>query len=173
MAQTYTIGQAGITFASSKSMLSVMNASGSGRIVRVYRIWILNNQVTSVTGVLCTFAIKRITATSGGSAVTPIKHDTTNESFPAQVTAQSGATETYSDIFRTLLYSNDEAAVGTGTWDEFETLPALMCVWDAGYGDSNIQPIVCREGQGLAVQHTGASAVGNCDVYMEVTLASS
>lgn len=173
MAQTYTAGYSGITFAANKSMLSIFNGSGSGRIVRVYRAWVLNNQTSAVTGVLTTFRIERTSSQSGGTSITAVKHDTTNENLPAQVVIATGATITASGTLRTFIWSNDEAAVGTGTWDEFETLIPLCCVWDAGYGDSNVQPITLREGEGFSITHTGSTTVGNCDIFIEFTLASS
>lgn len=173
MAQTYTAGYAGITFAANKSMLSIFNGSGSGRVVRVYRIWVLNNQTAAVTGVLTTFRIERTSAQSGGTAITPVKHDTTNETLPSQIVVATGATITAAGTLRTFVWSNDEPAVGTGTWDEFETMIPLCCVWDSGYGDSNVQPITLREGEGLSVTHTGSTTVGNVDIWMEFTVSTT
>lgn len=174
MAQTYTASAIGATFANNKSMLGIFNGSGSGRIVRVYRVWVLNNQTTGVTGVLTTWALRRTSAQSGGTSITPTKHDTTSESMPAQVLVATGGTVTLTgDVsFRNWVWSNDEPAVSSGTSDEFETLVPLNCVWDST-GDTTIEPITLREGQGISVHHSGSSAVGVADVYIEYTLAST
>ena len=73
MAQTYTLTATEISFALNKCLLGVFNGSGSSRVVRVYRIWALNNGVTLVTGVLTALELRRITAGSGGTTITPAK----------------------------------------------------------------------------------------------------
>ena len=174
MAQTYTASAIGATFANNKSMLGIFNGSGSGRIVRVYRVWVLNNQTAGVTGVLTTWTLRRSSAQSGGTAITATKHDTSSENMPAQVLIATGGTATLTadNALRAWVWSNDEPAVSSGTSDEFETLVPLNCVWDST-GDTTIEPIVLREGQGISVHHSGSSAVGVCDVFVEYTLAST
>lgn len=173
MANTYTIAATGVSFAANKSMIGLFNGSGSGQIFRVYRIWILNNQTTAVTGVLTNLELRRITAGSGGNAITPVKHDSTNPSFPAQAIVGSAMTVTTSDLFRRVVWSTDEpVANATATIDELQTIPALSTIWDAGYADANIEPIVIREGYGLSVQNIGAT-VGVADLFFEVTMAST
>ncbi len=174
MAQTYTVAAIGATFGNNKSMLGVFNGSGSGRIIRVYRVWVLNNQTTAVTGVLTTWTLRKSSAQSAGTSITPTKHDTSSENAPAQCLFATGGTVTLTgDVeFRRWVWSNDEPAASAGTSDEFETLIPLNCVWDST-GDANIEPITLREGQGISVHHSGSSAVGVCDVFVEYTLASS
>lgn len=173
MAQTYTASAIGATFASNKSMLGIFNGSGSGRIVRVYRIWTLNNQTTGVTGVLTNWTLRPTTAQSGGTAITALKHDTNSENIPAQVLIATGGTVTLgTGTLRQWMWSNDEPAASSGTSDEFECLVPLNCVWDST-GDSNIEPLTLREGQGISVHHAGSSAVGIADVFVEFTLAST
>jgi hypothetical protein len=174
MAQTYTLSATAVTLAANKSLLAVFNASGSGRIVRVYRIWILNNQFISIAGVIGFLEIRRITAASGGQTFTPNKHVSSSESFPAQVTTGTGMTVTTSDLFGRVLWVSDEAVASATTTDKdaMQLISPLNVVWDTGYNDSNIEPIVCREGQGVSLQNI-TSTVGQADVFMEVTLASS
>ena len=173
MAQTYTLAAPGVSFALNKCMLGIFNGTGSGRIVRLYRVWVLNNGVAAVTGVLTNMELRRSTSGSGGVSITPTKHDTANETFPAQVEVASNQTVVSSDVFRRIVWSNDEATANVAaTIDELETLPPLNLIWDVGYGDSNIEPIVCREGQGVCLINTGNTAVGSVDVFFEVTLTT-
>jgi hypothetical protein len=174
MAQTYTASVVGATFGNGKSMLGLFNGSGSGRILRVKRIWVLNNQTSSVTGVLTTWELRRSSAQSGGTSQTPVKHDTSSEAIPAQVLTATGATitETSDAALRRWMWSNDEPAASTLTNDETECIIPLNCVWDST-GDSDIEPIVLREGQGISVKHSGSSTVGVCDIFIEFTMASS
>ena len=170
MAATYTICSPGVTFGSSKSMLAVFNGVGSGVVLRVYRAWQLNNQTVAVTGVLTTMALRRSTAQSGGTTVAPTKHDSTSSARPAQVLIASGATVTDSSDpdFMRWMWSNDEPAASSLTSDETETIPVLANVYDAT-GDSNLEPIVLREGEGVHIKHLGASTVGNADMILVIT----
>jgi hypothetical protein len=173
MAATYRAVATGVAFnAAARSLLKVFNASGSGVVLRVYRIWVLNNQTTAVTGVVPRIDVVRVTTNpSGGSANTPIKHDTNSANLPAQVTAATlDSTVTVANTFRRILWSSDEPAVGAATVDELEMVVPLNLLWDGGYGDSNVEPIVCREGEGVSVYCPGiASAAGIVDIIIEFT----
>jgi len=174
MADTFTVISPGTTFALNKCMLGVFNGSGSGKVVRLYRAWLLNNGVTAVTGVLTNIELRRTTTGSGGSAITPMPHDSTNAALPSQLAIATNQSVTTSDLFRRLVWSNDEATANVAcTIDELETLPQLSQIWDVGYGDLNVEPIVCREGQGVALINTGNTSVGSVDVIFEITVASS
>ena len=180
MAQTYTVTAAGVAFGNNKSMLAVFNGSGSGRILRIKRIWVLNNQTSAVTGVLTTWTLRRITASSGGSAQSAVRHDSDSETVASitQVSLASGATITLATgadgtPFRTWVWSNDEPAASAGTSDELECVVPLNCIFDAATGDADIEPIVLREGEGITVQHAGSTTVGVVDVLCEFTMAAS
>jgi hypothetical protein len=172
MAATFTAAFLGVTFGNNKSMAGIFNGSGSGVVLRIKRIWVLNNQTSAVTGVLTTWSLRRSTAQSSGTSVTPVKHDTNSSSIPAQVLVAHGATVTSStsDTFRNWVWSNDEPAASTGTSDEFECLVPLNCLWDSATGDADIEPIVLRETFGIDVRHSGSSAVGVADIFVEFTV---
>lgn len=174
MAQTYRALITGTAFASNKSMASLFNGVGSGRVVRVKRVWQLNNQTAAVTGVLTTMELRRTSASTGGVAGAVVKMDTASETLPAQITFASGSTDTLTGdpAFMRYMWSNDEPAAGTLSNDETECIPALATVFDST-GDVDIEPIVLRAGEGLSVRHTGSSAVGIADVIVEFTLAAS
>lgn len=175
MAQTYTLSGVGLTFGNNKAMLSIFNGAGSGRIIRVKRVLLLNNQVAGVTGVLTTIALRRSTAQSGGTAITPTKHDTLSENMPAQVLCATGGTVTLSgDVaFRNIVWSNDEPVASSGTSDELECLVPLNYIWDSTGGDADIEAIVLREGQGIDIRHSGSSVVGIVDAFIEYTMANT
>ena len=176
MAATYTaIGQGVAWSASAKNMMSLWNGAGSGKIARIYRIWMINNQLTTVTGVtLEVWDIRRVTVrTSGGAAVTPVKHDTGSAAVPAQIIVETTAvTLTTTDVLLRGLFSNDEPAANAAmTCEEMCDLVPLALVWDAGYGNANvIEPLVAREGEGWVVTQVSGAAVGVLDVVFEFTL---
>lgn len=174
MAQTYTLSATSTILTANRSLLAVFNASGSGRVVRVYRVWILNNQFISIAGVIGFLELRRITAASGGQTFPPKKHVSSSENFPAQVTTGTGMAVTTSDLFLRRLWISDEAVASASATDvdAMELKYPLNIIWDTGYNDTNIEPIVCREGQGLSLQNI-TSTVGQADVFMEVTLANA
>lgn len=169
MANTWHSAFTGIAFASAKSMIDLFNADAT-RILRLYRIWMLNNQTSAVTGVITTMKINKLTTgvPSGGSTVTPQPHDSSNSAL-SNATSGTGRTPTRGNAYRTFLWSNDEPAVGTGSVDEMECLVPLGLIWDSGYGDSNIQPLTLRQNEGWEVQQSGSSAVGVADFDYEFT----
>jgi hypothetical protein len=175
MAATFTVAHLGVTFGNNKSMAALFNGVGSGVVLRVKRVWVLNNQTSGVTGVLTTFSMRRSTAQSAGTSVTPVKHDTASATLPAQVLSANGATVTSAtaDTLRNWMWSNDEPAASSGTSDEFECLVPLNCVWDAATGDADLEPLVLREGFGVDIRHSGSSAVGVADIYIEFTSSAS
>ena len=174
MAATYRGVVVGTAFAANKSMLTLFNGAGSGVVLRVKRIWMLNNQTTAVTGVLTTMEIRRISASTGGTAGGVVKHDSTSPNLPAQVTLTTGATDTLTGdpALMRFMWSNDEPATGALTNDETECIPALACVWDCT-GDPDLEPLVLRQGEGVCVRHTGSTTVGVVDVIIEFTSSSS
>lgn len=167
MAATYTIAATGVSFAANKSMVGIFNGSGSGQIFRVYRIWALNNQITAVTGVMTNIEIRRISAGSGGNAITPLKHDSTNSSFPAQVIVASAMTVTDTDLFRRIVWSTDEpVANATATLDELQTIPALLFV--STIGAYNVQVRLTTSSLTQTVNIAGGSSSGITEGDMDL-----
>ena len=173
MAATFRATGGGIAYASSKDMLNVFNGTATARVIRVYRAYWFNNGTTAVTGVLTTAQCRRITAASGGTAVTPVKHDTNSSNLDAATTAGTNQTTTGSDIFRRFLFVNEEPIVAGTTQANWLTLVPFAEVWNAGYGDTNVEPLVCRSSEGVHLFHSGTSAVGTADLEIEFTDAAS
>lgn len=170
MTATWSVLSKNTLFAQNKCMISVFNASGSGVVLRLYRAWMLNNQLTAVTGVLTNVEIRKLSSMSGGTTLTPAPRDTSSTALPAQVTAATNASVTPTDLYRRVIWSTDEpAANATVTMDEFELIPSLNCIWVMGYRTTMVEPIVLREGQGFGIINTGA-VVGQADLYFEFTV---
>jgi hypothetical protein len=172
MAKTYTAAGVGVAFASAKSLLGLLNAHAT-RKLSLYRVWQLNNQTSGVTGVLTSCALRRISSLSGGSAVTPVAHDSSNSSFDlTSISCITGGTfaNTADLQMRIWMWSTDEPAVSGATSDEFQCIVPLMAMWDST-GDTNIEPLVCMQNQGVHVTQPGANAVGISDIFMEFTIS--
>lgn len=173
MAATWVARQAAITYASAKSMLDVFNAAGTTRVIRAYLLYLFNNGTSAVTGVMTTGAIRRTTAASGGSSVTPVAFDTTSTALVAQTTAGSGRTVTGSATFRSFVFTNEEPTItGNGINCLLVTVP--FAEWGRyGVDNTNLEPITCRDTQGVDIQHSGSSTVGSCDAEIIFTDAAT
>lgn len=159
----------GVTFSTSKSLADQTNADAT-KVVKLWRLWLLNNQTAGITGVVLLLLFRRLTAaSSGGTTLTPVAHDTGNAALDADVTCGTGRTVTPGSTFRRVMVSSDEPVVGTGTWDEMECIVPLACLWDSGYGDSNVAPQTFRQNQGFDLQQSTTSVVGVCDIDWEFT----
>lgn len=175
MSNTYTISAPGtLLYPINRCVLGIYNGTGSGKVVRVYKIWALNNQTVAVTGVRLQFDIRKLTTGSGGTPLAPVKHDSSSPSFPAQVVAAQNMSYTLSDLIRRIPWSNDEPVSFTAnTIDELEVVPSLNVWWESSYTDSNVQPLVLREGQGLGIIQTTSTTVGVADFFMEITVENT
>lgn len=170
MAASYTLTAQNIAFAANKCMACIFNGVGSGKVVRVYRIWVYNNQLVTVTGVLTNLEIRKITAASGGTDLTFTKHDSNSAAVDANIVAGTNKTVTLGGLYRRVLWSTDEPTANTAiSLDEFECFMPFTNIWSMGYADTNSEPITLREGEGVTVMNTGGS-IGQCDLFFETTI---
>lgn len=175
MAKTYTLNSynigtpAGTTVASAKSMLGIINAHATN-LVKVWRIWVYPNS-TSVNGTAMNqFAVRRLTALTAGTAVTPVAHDTANTTKDlTSITTVTGGTATPSGIYFDWFMSSDEPAVSSATNDEIVCMYPFALGLDLT-GDNNNTAIVLRQNQGLDVACPLALTIGNYDIIIEFTV---
>jgi ribosomal protein L24 len=152
-------------------MIGIFNGTGSGKVVKVYRVTALNNQTVAVAGVNVIFKLVKISTGSGGLYLTPVKHDSTSPVVPSQVVCATNMSYTTSGLLRNLYWSNDEPLQTTATTnDEFELIPKFQTLWESSYKDTSVQPIILREGQGVALTNSTATAVGIADFFIEFTM---
>jgi len=173
MAATWTATGAAVTFAATKSMTDVFNATGTARVIRAYRYAFWNNQTGAVTAALTACQIRRITSASGGSAITPVKHDTNSSSLDANTTCGYNRTVGGSDIFRRFLWLTEEATTTGVTQANWEIMVPNTQVYLPTAGDSNLEPITCRSAQGTDIYNAGSGAVGTVDTEITFTDAAS
>lgn len=173
MANTWSANAQVVTYASGKSMISIFNGAGATRVLRAYRFYHFNSNTTSISGVLTEMRLNRISASSSGTILTPVSFDTTNSALEAAVEARTNGTNTVSHLFRRYIYSNDEPSVGSGTIDELELLVPFACIWQEGYGDSTMQPLTARVGEGYEIRQQGTSAVSSADLEILFTDSAS
>lgn len=169
MASTYTVIAKNAYFDTNKSMIALFNTASSGKILRVYRVWVANNQITAGTGIAIVLELRRITAASSGTTLIPVSHDSTATSL-GTVTAGTGMTVTTSDLFKRIPYSTDEPTFNTGSIDEIEQFQQYPSLHYTGLNASAVEPIVCREGQGVSIQNITTTTVMSADFFIEFTV---
>lgn len=167
MAATYRVSASNIVFGNNKSMIALWNGAGSADVLKVCRIWILNNQVGTAagTGIFITFELRLITAYTGATKLFPIKLKKTSANLDANVVCSAGATVTDDSMFRRIFWSGDEPAQSELTTDTWQLLPNLNLVWNSGYVDSIIEPITLNASQGIHLKcttNTTATFLGDC-----------
>lgn len=145
-----------VTCAQNKQVISILNDTGSGKVVALKKLFIINTQLSTVTGVALRSDVKRATAHSGGTVVTPASADSTNPAIPAQITVRTAATSvTESTLLFPLTYTNDEV----GATQAFPTAQ-LMAGLNWFPEGAEVQEVRLREGEGLTIKQITNSSVG-------------
>jgi hypothetical protein len=171
MAQTWTAYHSGIVFAAGKVMGGLYN-NHSSEVLKIRRVGLLNGQTSAVTGAICALEMRSciVSSWSAPAAVVPSTHDT-NNSLPTTYTSGNAGTLTPTGtplVFRRTNWSSDEAKLTTLTNNELECFVPLNVLFDAGYGDSNVQPLTLRQTNMGYVWATVGTA-GLLDTWIEFT----
>lgn len=170
----YSFSVIGAKILFNKSMITLFNETGSGKVCRVYNIYVYNNQTVAVTGVMTKFDIYRVSSSGWGQSLQAIKYDNSLESPPVKIKMATGATDVLDSFLRRIIWSNDEPILTTGSLDEALTNSLFANVLNFS-SNNNIEPIVLREGEGLSVLYSGtlAAAVGLVDILVEFSCEDS
>lgn len=167
---SWTLNVPGLVFAASKVMFAIHN--GGARVLKVARVGMLNNQTAAVTGVACLLEIRKYPATATlttPTAVTPVAHDSANSALSSVTTGHSGTPGGSTGVaIRRVFWSSDEPSISTATSDELECFVPLNVVWDAGYGDADVQKLTLRTGEMFLTFNT-TGAAGLVDTWGEFT----
>jgi hypothetical protein len=168
VANTWTLYNAGISFAANKVMAGILN--GGARVLRIARMGMLNNQTAGVTGVACLAEVRKYPTTmtwGTPTAVTPIAHDSANSGLVSVTLGNSGTPGGSTGArLRSVYWSSDEPAISSATSDELECFVPLNVIWDAGYGDATVQKIAVRQNEGFNLFNLSGAA-GLVDVWTE------
>ncbi len=146
-----------VAFAANKHMISIYNAAGSGVMVVLKKLYLINLALAAVTGVALRQDVKRFTAVhTVGTAVTPVSCDSANPSLSASVTVKTGATVTDVTLLFPLTFANDEVGAT-------QAFPSVQL--QAGFNwlpeGSEVQETRLREGEGVTVKNITSTVVGS------------
>ena len=161
---TWYVWSGSLACAANKHFLSFLNNAASGQIFKVRGIYLQNTGLTAVTGVGLQFDIKRITAVSGGAAITPQIADSTDTAI-ASVTVQTAPTAvTEGAVLYSWFTTNDEVGVTNAFPSSFiQGATNLMPV------GNEIKELTLNQNEGVTVKQITSSAVGSFAVLMVVT----
>lgn len=151
--ETYSAVADAVTFAANKHHITLFNATGSGRTVRVHQIRPINLSLAAISGVGIRFEVRRANAASGGTVITPEKFDTNNENLPAGITVRTNGTVTNGNLLYPFAMNNDEIPL--------TALNANMQMNNIFFNELKNQPFVLRENEGITVQQITSSTVGS------------
>lgn len=160
-----------------KSALDVTN--GSTKVVRAYRMWHFDIGPTANNGGFIEMHIARFSTSAVGYSNTPVRSRDSNAALlPHGISAGSTRIESTSvteELFRSYMRCTDEwLTTDSSNIDVWELEVPLSLVWDAGYRDSTIEPIVLRKSCGVHIrQQTGATANAAADYEIEFTVGDS
>lgn len=155
-----------VAFAANKSMISLYNAAGSGKLVVLKKLYLINVQLAAVTGVAVRQDFRRFSAVhSAGTIVTPTSNDSANPAIPAAITVRTGATVTQGGLLFPLVFSNDEV----GATQAFPSVQLQAGINWLPEG-SEVQEVRLREGEGVNVQNITSTVVGSFAYMFVFTL---
>ncbi len=148
------------------TLIDLFNASGSGKVVCIRGIYIIPALV-AVTGVGQTYELIRTSAVgTGGTTLTPNPMDSTNAAIPAQVTARTKPTggATTSITWALVNGSSEETSPYAAMASQLNHIPLSN---QLGPGQNCL---MLNEGQGIKIDQTTNSAVGNVNIMLVFTL---
>ncbi len=159
----------GIDIANNKSMASIVNAGGSGVLIKIQEIRIVNSRTAATTGVIADFRLKRITGHSGGTDLTPVSSDSA-DILSGSVTVKTGSTvagEAAADMKRAQ-WSSDEW--GGGTVDVEAQDHTKQLTGEPLYSvRTEEKPVTLRPGEGMSVKQVTNSVNGTFDILIVFT----
>jgi hypothetical protein len=156
--ETYMAWANNSAFAANKYHISILNASGSGRVIKCHKLFAVNLQVSGVTGVGVRFDAFKITAHSGGTLITPESFDTANAALPAQITVRTGPTSvTLGNRLFGFTTTNEEVGATVQLNLGFSILQGLNLLYES----DRTQELTLRPGEGFAMRQITSSTAGS------------
>ena len=143
-----------VAFAANKHHIALMNAAGSGKVVSIRKLFHINLALTAITGVAIRFDVKRATAVSAGTAITPVSCDS-DDTLPSGITVATGATVTEGALLYPVTTQNDEITAANTAVANY--LAMMINLQPEG---PEIKELRLRPGEGMTVKQITSSTVG-------------
>lgn len=160
----YAVADA-VAFANTKTHFSIVNESGSGVLISIRKLFPINVSIGALTGAALRMEARKLTAHSGGTAITAQSCDSTNPALPAQVTIKTNGTPTGTTLlYPFIITTEEETATAALTKNVFQAM-------------TNIQPegpeqqeYRLREGEGFSIYQSTNATVGSFAWFMVFTV---
>lgn len=152
--------------AANKHLLSGLNASGSGQIIKLKKLFLFNLGIAAVTGAAIVCEFKRATAVSAGTAVVPQIMDTTDAALTNFTCVLNGTvTASTSVLWWAALNTEEMGATNAATmsWQQQQTNLMLESV--------EMKELVLNPGEGFTLQQLTSVAAGALGVLAGFTKA--
>lgn len=153
-----------VAFAANKHHVAIMNAAGSGKLVAIRKLYHINLALTAVTGAAIRFDVKKATAVSAGTAITPQSCDSDNV-LPAGITVATGATVTEGALLYPVTTQNDELTAANTAIANY-----LMQATNLQPEGSEIKEFRLRPGEGFTVKQITSNTVGSFAWFVVFTV---
>lgn len=153
--QSYVVLVADSVFAASKQHVSIFNGSGSGKVVKVQKLYVTNMVLTTVAGGIRRLDVKKISACSSGTDITPIPQDSSNDTLPAQILIKTTATVTEGAILFPLVFPDDEMLLTQNSMAQ-QLYSGINWIPE-GF---ELQEYTLNEGEGITVKQITSSTAG-------------
>lgn len=153
---SYMVIAADCAFAASKHHLSIFNGVGSGKVVRINKLFITNMLANVVvSGGIRRLDVKKATVVSGGTNLAALTHDTTNSEIPAQILLKTGATVTDGALLFPLIFPDDEMLLTQNSMAQ-QIFSGINWIPEG----LEIQEVTLNEGEGMTIKQVTTSTVG-------------
>lgn len=157
---SYFTGVLASAAGANKRHLSLFNAAGSNRIVKVYSVAAAPAPTAAVTGLVVVLHALRITTVhTGGTNPGFGMNDNTEAALPAQITVMAGATGGAAE-------SGPPFGVGTVSGEETQSGSSTDLYRSCSDGT---KPIILREGEGMLVKQGALASAGNVHITIGFT----
>ncbi|MCH9836700.1 hypothetical protein K0U83_13620 [bacterium] len=160
----YAVADA-VAFANTKTHFSIVNESGSGVLISIRKLFPINVSISALTGAALRMEARKLTAHSGGTAITAQSCDSTNPALPAQVTIKTNGTPTGTTLlYPFIITTEEETATAALTKNVFQAMTNLQ-----PEGPEQ-QEYRLREGEGFSIYQSTNATVGSFAWFMVFTV---
>ena len=162
---TYNAVADAVAFANTKTHFSIVNESGSGVLISIRKLFPINVSIGALTGAALRMEARKLTAHSGGTAITAQSCDSTNPALPAQVTIKTNGTPTGTTLlYPFIITTEEETATAALTKNVFQAMTNLQ-----PEGPEQ-QEYRLREGEGFSIYQSTNATVGSFAWFMVFTV---
>jgi hypothetical protein len=165
---TFSVTAQSVAIGNNKSMLSIVNTTGSTVKIKLRSLRIINAQNTAATGVIADFRLLRCVTHSAGTSLT-VEACETSDTLSASVTVRTGATigTEGTTVLRRVQYSTDEWGVGSHDVESNDHI--LQIGTNLLEAPLKAKPFTLLANQGITIKQVTNSTVGAFDIELMFT----